>query len=157
MAGAQKYFEHKERCVFCDIVTQETRDGVRVIYENAHAVALSPWAPRSPFETWVVPRFHASHFEEVSREVVEGTADCLRRIVRRLDRALERPPYNFILHSGPLNERSLPHYHWHIELVPTLTRSPASSGGAASTSTPRPRGGGGLPPQPRGLRCSRRC
>ena len=46
LEGAQRHFAAKERCVFCDIVRQELRDGRRVIQENADIVALAPYAPR---------------------------------------------------------------------------------------------------------------
>ena len=54
--GARQHFTSKERCVFCDIVRQETAAGRRVIHENAEIVALAPYAPRFPFETWLLPQ-----------------------------------------------------------------------------------------------------
>ncbi|HET8734927.1 MAG TPA: DUF4931 domain-containing protein, partial [Anaeromyxobacteraceae bacterium] len=52
--GARRHYEHKERCIFCDVVGQERRDRSRLIYENDDFVAFAPYAPRSPFETWIV-------------------------------------------------------------------------------------------------------
>src|SRR5438046_7722310 len=62
--GARRHFAVKERCVFCDIVRQDLTAGVRVIQENADVIALAPYAPRFPFETWLLPRRHAARFEE---------------------------------------------------------------------------------------------
>src|SRR5512139_1582859 len=56
--GARRHFALKERCVFCDIIRQELASGRRVIHENADVVALAPYAPRFPFETWLLPRGH---------------------------------------------------------------------------------------------------
>src|SRR5438477_13173236 len=61
--GARRHFAEKERCVFCDIVRQELASASRVILENADLVALSPYAPRFPFETWLLPRRHGARFE----------------------------------------------------------------------------------------------
>ena len=65
--GARRHFEAKERCVFCDIVHQELAAGLRVVQENADIIALAPYAPRFPFETWLLPRRHAARFEEAPR------------------------------------------------------------------------------------------
>ena len=54
--GARHHYADKERCVFCDIVRHELAAARRVILENADIVALAPYAPRFPFETWIVPR-----------------------------------------------------------------------------------------------------
>src|SRR3989442_2314852 len=61
--GARRHFAAKERCVFCDILRQELTAGRRIIQENADIVALSPYAPRFPFETWLLPRRHGARFE----------------------------------------------------------------------------------------------
>jgi UDPglucose--hexose-1-phosphate uridylyltransferase len=52
------YFKRKERCVFCDIIAQEERDGTRVVERRGDYVALCPYAPRVPYETWILPRCH---------------------------------------------------------------------------------------------------
>jgi UDPglucose--hexose-1-phosphate uridylyltransferase len=123
MAGALGYFEHKERCIYCDILKQERKEGVRLVTENAECAAIEPWAPRGPFETWLLPKTHVSGFEDATRPQLEGLADCLRNTLRRLDAALGKPAYNLMLHTGPLNERNMPHYHWHFELMPVLAQT----------------------------------
>ncbi len=42
------------------------------------------------------------------------------RWLRKLHVGLDDPPYNFILHTSPFDQRDNPHYHWHIEITPTL-------------------------------------
>ncbi len=36
---------------------------------------------------------------------------------------LESPPYNLIIHSAPFSEDVGDFYHWHVELMPKLTRT----------------------------------
>src|SRR5262249_53974590 len=72
--GAQRHFEIKERCVFCDIVRQEATDARRLVLENADIVALAPYAPRYAFETWLVPKRHGARFEEAPRHEYESLA-----------------------------------------------------------------------------------
>lgn len=121
--GARRHFEAKERCVFCDIVHQELTAGKRVIQENADIVALAPYAPRFPFETWLLPRRHGARFEEAPRYEYESLARLLKAVLMRLDRALETPPYNLIIHSAPLTDESVDVYHWHVALMPKVTRT----------------------------------
>jgi UDPglucose--hexose-1-phosphate uridylyltransferase len=40
----------------------------------------------------------------------------------KIEAALDRPAYNYILHTAPFDTHELPHYHWHIEIMPSLTR-----------------------------------
>jgi UDPglucose--hexose-1-phosphate uridylyltransferase len=120
--GARQHYREKERCIFCDIVRQETAAGTRVILENADVVALAPYAPRVPFETWILPKRHRGRFEESPRQDVEGLARALKQVVSRMERALESPPYNFVLHSSPFSEDTTEFYHWHVEVMPRLTR-----------------------------------
>jgi UDPglucose--hexose-1-phosphate uridylyltransferase len=123
LVGAQAHFQAKERCVFCDILRQETRDSTRLVAENADMVALAPYASRSPFETWILPRRHQSHFEEAWRHEYTALARLLSEVLRRMNQALEHPPYNLLIHSSPLQDAVTDHYHWHVEILPKLTRS----------------------------------
>src|SRR5207253_829902 len=93
-----------ERCIYCDILAQELRDRQRVIHETETMVTLSPWAARSPFETWILPRAHGSSFESSTGQELRGAADALRTILRKIDVALEKPAYNLYLHTMPLRE-----------------------------------------------------
>jgi UDPglucose--hexose-1-phosphate uridylyltransferase len=120
--GARDHFALKERCVFCDIVHQEMRDGRRIVQENADIVALAPYAPRFAFETWLLPKAHGSRFEQTPRHVSESLARLLKSVLQRLDRALESPPWNLVLHTAPAADESGDAFHWHVEIMPRLTR-----------------------------------
>jgi UDPglucose--hexose-1-phosphate uridylyltransferase len=122
MRGALDYFHFKERCVFCDIVHQELADGRRVVYQNPDFLVVAPWAPKMPFETWILPKRHRSAYETCPRREYGTLADALRTTLRKLRRGLDDPPYNFILHSSPFHEADNPHYHWHVEVMPKLTQ-----------------------------------
>ena len=97
--ASRKYFDYKERCIFCDLINQELEDGKRLIYENAGYVALAPFASRSPFETWICP----SHMNPISvrqKDDFSGFADILQKVLKQMDRILDIPPYNFLIHTS---------------------------------------------------------
>jgi UDPglucose--hexose-1-phosphate uridylyltransferase len=120
--GAKRHYADKERCVFCDIVRQELGAGRRLIHENADIVALAPYAPRFAFETWLLPRRHGARFEEAPRHEYESLARLLKSVLQRMDRTLETPAYNLIVHTSPFSEETGDFYHWHVEIMPKLTR-----------------------------------
>jgi UDPglucose--hexose-1-phosphate uridylyltransferase len=120
--GARVHFDTKERCVFCDIIRQESEDGRRLIAENADMVAVAPYAPRFPFETWILPRRHQSMFEDAARHEYASLARLLGDILRRMNKALRFPPYNLLIHSAPVVEPAGDYYHWHVEIIPKLTK-----------------------------------
>ncbi len=124
LEGMRSYFAYKERCLLCDVVRQETAQGARVVAEDAFTLALEPFAPRFPFETWIMPKRHEAAFEATGREGVESLARLMSETLRRVDRVLASPPYNFVLHTFPLRGASVDpaSYHWHFEIIPKLMR-----------------------------------
>jgi UDPglucose--hexose-1-phosphate uridylyltransferase len=136
--GARKHFAVKERCVFCDIVHEDSADERRVILENADVVALAPYAPRFPFETWILPKQHGARFEDAPRHQYEGLAKILKALLQRMDRALESPAFNLIVHTAPFSEEVAEVYHWHLEIIPKLSRVAGFEWGTGFYINPTP-------------------
>jgi UDPglucose--hexose-1-phosphate uridylyltransferase len=123
--GARRYYELKERNVFTDILDQEMAEGNgrRIVSTTERFVALAPFAPRFPFETWILPREHCSSYHAIrDPEEFLDFARILKDTLMRLNVALDTPPFNFVLHTAPLSDDDLPYYHWHLEIMPKLTR-----------------------------------
>lgn len=121
LSGGKFYYNYKERCVFCDMIRQELQQGVRVVLENTEFVAISPFAPRSPFETWILPKAHYSSYVDLKEDSFHLLAEVFSETLKSLEKALGKVPYNFILHTSPIGEPELPYYHWHFEIMPKLT------------------------------------
>jgi UDPglucose--hexose-1-phosphate uridylyltransferase len=136
--GARRHYDYKERCVYCDIVAQELDDGSRIVMESDHFLAVCPYAARFPFETWVLPKAHNSHAETMSHAEIEDLARVLRSTVRRIDSTLEQPPYSLVVHSAPVQEGAIAHYHWHIEFIPKLTHVAGFEWGTGFYINPTP-------------------
>jgi len=120
--GSLQHYRLKERCVFCDMIEQELREGKRLVSENEHFVSFEPFAPRFPFETWILPKAHVSAFEDSQKSEFASLARALKDTLARIHKALNRPNYNFIVHSAPCRDSRLDYYHWHIEIMPKLTK-----------------------------------
>ncbi len=137
LAGAEAHWKFKERCVFCDIIRQELNDGIRVVAENEEFVLLSPYAPKSPFETWILPKRHQACFENIEAHQIPKLAEILHVLMKKMADILSDPPYNYILHTAPLHT-SPPHYHWHIEVMPKLTQVAGFEWGSGFYINPTP-------------------
>jgi UDPglucose--hexose-1-phosphate uridylyltransferase len=122
MNGAQEFFNYRGRCIYCDMIHQELGTEKRVVLDTPNFVAFCPFASRFPFEVWIVPKHHNSHYENIQRMEIEDLGTVLKTVLLKLEVALDKPPYNYVVHTGPFNAQSLPHYHWHVEIIPRLTR-----------------------------------
>lgn len=136
--GAREYYNYKERCVYCDMVRQELGQGVRCIAENDDFVTIAPFASRFPFETWILPKSHAAAFEDAQKQQYVHLAQVLKELLHRLDAVLGNPPYNLIVHNAPLRESDGRAYHWHLELMPKLTRVAGFEWGSGFYINPTP-------------------
>jgi UDPglucose--hexose-1-phosphate uridylyltransferase len=136
--GAREHYAFKERCVFCDIIRQEIESDVRLIAENENFITMAPFAPRFPFEMWMFPRIHRCAFEESQKHEFEQLAHMLKDLLSRLDRVLDSPAYNFIIHTSPIEEATQDYYHWHLEIMPRLTRVAGFEWGTGFYINPTP-------------------
>lgn len=118
IAGAQKHFHYKERCIFCDVIRQELQIESRLVLETDFFVAVEPFAPRVPFETWILPKRHAPRFENIEPGEINDLASAFKEVLSRLDKGLHRPDYNYFIHTGPFGNECDAYYHWHMEILP---------------------------------------
>jgi UDPglucose--hexose-1-phosphate uridylyltransferase len=129
--SARQHYHLKERCLFCDILHQEVREGERVVQVDEHFITVAPYASRFPFELMLAPRQHGHDFGLLDDAGLERLAFHFRDVLRRMQKGLGDPPYNFLLHTAPNTEsmNKRPNYwstisadwHWHIEILPRLT------------------------------------
>ena len=120
ITAATTYHDIHDSCLFCDVVGAELAAKERIVSYNQHFIALAPYASKTPFETWILPRQHASAFTALAGNTLPYLIDLLQSVLRAMNASLNHPPYNMILHTLPIEGNSK--YHWHIELLPRLTR-----------------------------------
>ncbi len=120
LGGAARYVIREGECPWCRLVRSESNRTDRLVWQDAHAVAFAPFASRSPFEVWIVPRHHDADFGRASDADIGTTAEALRQVLAALAVTLDGPPYNLVLHTAPLREQVDATYHWHWEIHPRL-------------------------------------
>ncbi|HWH76268.1 MAG TPA: DUF4921 family protein, partial [Candidatus Binatus sp.] len=123
MSGAQAYYTSTGHCIYCEIIGRERRERVRTVLDHEHFIAFCPHAPRFAYETWVVPKAHAAIFEQSTEQDLLAFSRALHEILERLNKALAQPPFNYFIHSLPTELTASRHYHWHLEILPQLSRA----------------------------------
>jgi UDPglucose--hexose-1-phosphate uridylyltransferase len=128
LASCQKYHQAHGRGLLGDILTQELAAGERIVAESDRFVAFCPFASRFPYETWILPRRPAPRFQ---RSSVGSPSDddlgelgkFVQKLLTRMESVLNRPAYNFFLHTAPFDSAPYDYYHWHVEVFPRVTKA----------------------------------
>jgi UDPglucose--hexose-1-phosphate uridylyltransferase len=121
LEGARRYESYRDRCVYCDILRQETNEGSRLVAENGSFIAFEPYASKFPFETWLLPKRHCASFAAITAQEQTEFAEILGDALRRVDICLSDPPYNYMIHTAPCDSDDRQDFHWHLEILPRLT------------------------------------
>ncbi len=120
--GAANFFKYRGRSIFCDMIQQELATQDRIVFESEHFVVFCPFASRFPFETWIVPKEQSSHYEDVTQPVIEDLGSMMKTVLSKMEQGLDDPAYNYVLHTAPFSVEKAPHFRWHIEVFPRLSR-----------------------------------
>jgi len=136
--GSLEFHDYRGRCVFCDMIQQELAQEKRIVLDTPGFIAFCPFASRFPFETWILPKTHSSHYENIQKNEVEELSGVMRQVVGKIEAALDRPAYNYIIHTAPFDTQELGHYHWHIEIMPSLTKAAGFEWGTGFYINPVP-------------------
>jgi UDPglucose--hexose-1-phosphate uridylyltransferase len=125
--AARAFYEQKKRSIFEDILGEEVRTGTRIVYENHGFCVFCPYASRTPFELAVFPKRQSADFHAIQEGEVVQFADALRVALRKLNGALDHPPYQLALTTAPTRTPRQDHwgsidrdFRWHVELLPRL-------------------------------------
>ncbi len=123
LAHTATYLKKHGRQLFEVMLEEELSLGTRVVAESPEFVAFCPYASRFPYETWILPRKHLPRFETSSDALATACGEFTAEILGRLERVLNRPAYNYVLHSAPVNGSADRHYRWHFEILPRIVKA----------------------------------
>lgn len=115
-----KFRESHDRCLFCDLLQREIAADERVVFRQEGYMAICAYAPRQPYETWILPEQHAAHFTAIDDAQLHAQARVLLELLGRLEAVSPNVAYNLLLHTAPTKTPEAG-FHWHWEVVPRLT------------------------------------
>jgi UDPglucose--hexose-1-phosphate uridylyltransferase len=124
---AHTYYEARGASIFAELIEEEQRRAVRVVYENADYLVFCPYASQAPFEIAIWPKRQTARYEHANHDDLVALADALREAIVRLKLALNAPPYQLMLTTAPSRHQPLHEwpdieecFRWHIAIVPRL-------------------------------------
>ncbi len=148
LVAAREHYRLKERCIFCDIMEAEHEAGSRVVLMDAHFTTHCPYASRFPFEMVVYPRRHMADYVRCDDELLMHLARHLKEVLRRMNKALNNPGFNMVLHTAPsVNGAPLrssywdtleADWHWHFEILPRISNVAGFEWGTGFYINPTP-------------------
>jgi UDPglucose--hexose-1-phosphate uridylyltransferase len=130
--SASEWYRERERCIFCDVVRQDEKQGKRIVDVQGEYYALCPYSSRVPYEIWLLHRRHNHLFEQPRPgSNRRQLAELLGRVLRRLEKIA--PAFHLVVHTAPNTRnkkgelagywKTLPDdFHWHIEILPILEK-----------------------------------
>lgn len=121
LAGSLNFGKKNKKCVHCVMISQEKKDKRRILYENKGVIAFTPFVSKEPFEVRIFLKKHSPYFENTLDYDLMNIVKALQYVLKKFDKNLKYPDYNFFIHTAPLKNKSkYSHYHWHIEIRPKI-------------------------------------
>jgi UDPglucose--hexose-1-phosphate uridylyltransferase len=121
LARSREHLRESGRCLLCDVVAEEKRDGRRMLAENASFVAYVPFFARWPYEVHVTARRHLGDLTDLTDAEREDLAQVLHAVLRAFDGLFALPfPYVMAFHQRPSDGGDHSHYHFHVEFYPPM-------------------------------------
>ena len=117
---AMRFFDDNGECVYCSMIKKEREMQERIVLETDNFIAFVPYASRSPFETWILPKTHQTSFVYISPEGTKELAYIVKRSLGKIFVGLKNPDYNAVIYSSPCHEKDVEYYHWHMKITPRV-------------------------------------
>jgi len=118
LTGAKDYFQHNKKCAYCQMNEADRADKERLVFENKEFLVICPFASTSAFQISITPKEHSPYFERISNSQKKSLAEAIFVALRKLNKGLDDPAYNFFLHTAPCDGRNHDYYHWHWVIAP---------------------------------------
>ena len=118
---ARTHMDATGRCLLCDILAEERRDGRRIVAENDSFAAYIPFFARYPYEVHISSTRHLQALTDLSADEQRALASILKTVLAAYDKLFNLSfPYMMVLHQRPTDGANYDHYHFHIEFYPPL-------------------------------------
>lgn len=122
LAGSARYYREHKKCVHCAMIDWDLKEKKRIVFQNDGALAVAPFVSRAPFEIRVFPKKHLSYFENTRDEDIAAVVEATQFALKKLEKNVGDPDYNFFIHTAPIQDKEkYGHYHWHLEILPSLS------------------------------------
>jgi len=118
---SRSFQEETGRCLLCDIIKEERREGRRIVIENESFAVYIPFFARWPYEVHVSAKRHIQALTDFDESERRSLAITLKQLLVAYDGLFDLSfPYMMVMHQRPSDGEDYSYYHFHIEFYPPL-------------------------------------
>ncbi len=121
LASATRYYDENGGCIYCDMIHIERTAKRRVVEETDQHLVIHPFASRSPFETWILPKHHQASFGQLNFDEAKALGRVLRLTLAKIFAILGNPDYNLVIHTAPFQDEEKDFFHWYLRVIPRVS------------------------------------
>jgi UDPglucose--hexose-1-phosphate uridylyltransferase len=118
LLNSQIYYKKEKRCIYCEMNKWEKKNKKRIVFENKDFLIICPFASKTAFQVIISPKKHLPYFERITEQEKYFLAEAFQQALQKLFKGLNKPAYNFYLHTAPCDGRNYDYYHWHWTILP---------------------------------------
>ncbi len=120
--SCREYHEEKGRCLICDMLRDEQKDGRRMVFENEHFSVFIPFFCEYPYGIYIVSKNHKQNLLQFTDAERDSLAHAVKYAAGTLDNLFGFAfPYMMCMHQNPVNSGDYSEdYHFHIEFFPPM-------------------------------------
>lgn len=117
--SSKHYLKRNGVCLFCEIITKEQQEAVRVICENEDYICFLPFFAQWPYGVHIYPKRHVQALPDLTVSERETFAIILKEVLTKFDNLFDiNFPYMMVFHQRPTDGRKYTYFHFHVEFYP---------------------------------------
>ena len=128
----RQYHQQHSRTVFDSVIEAELDAAERILTCTDDFIVFCPFASRSPFEIYLLPRFEQPHFGQLDDALLKPFSEILQQTLHAMDKQLNYPDYNMVFHAAPLschserseeshsNQEDHHGFRWFLQICPRI-------------------------------------
>lgn len=122
--GSYEYYSKNIGCIYCAIIREEQKRGIRVVAENEMFIAFCPFASRSPYQISILPKEHYDSILSIEGHTRYLFSSIVHEVFSKIHKVLGKPAFNYVLSSLPNHIRASysSSFHWSFEILPKLSK-----------------------------------
>ncbi len=122
--GANDYYQKHGSCIYCAIIDEEIKKGVRMVSENEEFIAFCPFASRSPYHISILPKKHISSILDIDKHTRYLFSSMVYDVFAKIQKVLGMPAFNYVLSTLPKNiaDKYGDTIHFSLNILPKLSK-----------------------------------
>lgn len=112
------FWEKNQSGLMEQIISDELKDGRRIIFENETMVCFLPAFARYTYETWIVPKRRVGHLYDLNDKEFSDLSLAVKTLILKYDHMWDRPfPYLMNIQQAPV-KGDHPYAHFFFQFTP---------------------------------------